>query len=57
MSRDNISEETARQRIAVQMPLSEKLKYATHVIHNDDTLDQTRKQVEIIYQEMLNVKC
>jgi dephospho-CoA kinase len=52
MDRDNISEQIARQRIAVQMPLSEKVKYATHVINNAETIEQTRKQVETIYREI-----
>lgn len=52
MDRDNISEQIARQRIAAQMPLSEKVKYATHVINNDGTIEQTRKQVETIYREI-----
>jgi dephospho-CoA kinase len=52
MDRDNISEQIARQKIAAQMSLSEKVKYATHVINNDGTLEQTRKQVETIYREI-----
>jgi dephospho-CoA kinase len=57
MSREQLSEQAARQRIAAQMPLSEKLNYATHVISNDGTLAQTQQQVQAIYQEMLNVEC
>jgi len=52
MNRDNISENIARQRIAAQMPLSEKTKYATHVINNDETIEQTREQVETTYREI-----
>jgi dephospho-CoA kinase len=57
MSREQLSEHAARQRLAAQMPLSEKLNYATHIISNDGTLAQTQQQVQAIYQEMLNVEC
>jgi dephospho-CoA kinase len=57
MSREQLSEYSARQRLAAQMPLSEKLNYATHIISNDGTLAQTQQQVQAIYQEMLNVEC
>ena len=57
MRRDQISEEIARQRIAVQMPLSEKIHYATYIINNDDTIERTREQVKTVYQNMLNVEC
>lgn len=52
MERDQISEEIARQRIRAQMPLSEKVKYATHIIDNNGTLEQTRKQVKRIYHQL-----
>jgi dephospho-CoA kinase len=53
MSREQLSEHAARQRIAAQMPLSAKLNYATHIISNDGTLAQTQQQVQAIYQEMV----
>ena len=56
MMRDNISKQVAQQRIAVLMPLSEKLNYATYIINNDGTIDRTREQVEDIYQKMLDTK-
>lgn len=52
MQRDHLSEAAARQRIAAQMPLAEKVAYATHVIKNESVLEQTHAQVGHIYQVM-----
>jgi dephospho-CoA kinase len=49
MLRNNLTSEQADQRIAAQMPLEEKLKYATYVIDNAGTLEETRRQVERIW--------
>lgn len=56
MMRDNISKQVAQQRIAVLMPLSEKLNYATYIVNNDGTIDRTREQVKDIYQKMLDTE-
>lgn len=53
MQRDHLTEAVARQRIAAQMPLSEKLTYATHTINNAETPEQTRAQVVRVYTQML----
>ena len=42
------SEEDARQRIAAQLPVSEKLCYATEAIDCSGSLEDTRKQVEAL---------
>ncbi|GAK61209.1 dephospho-CoA kinase [Candidatus Vecturithrix granuli] len=52
MERDHLSLSEAQTRIDTQMPLSEKVKYATHVIHNDESLDKTREQVIAVYQHL-----
>ncbi|MDE0331834.1 MAG: dephospho-CoA kinase [Nitrospinae bacterium] len=44
--RNAMNEEEAIRRINAQMPLSEKVKYADHVIDNRGSIDDTRKQVE-----------
>ena len=44
--RNGMSEEEAVRRVDAQMPLSEKVKYADHVIDNRGSIDDTRKQVE-----------
>jgi dephospho-CoA kinase len=43
-----LSEEEARRRIASQMPVAEKLRYATEKIDCSATLEQTRRQVETL---------
>lgn len=50
IKRDNISKQEALAKIRAQMPLSEKVKYATHLIKNDKSLDNTREQVIAVYQ-------
>jgi dephospho-CoA kinase len=52
MARDGLSEDDARRRIMAQMPLVEKCAYASHIISNEGTLEQTRKQVQGIYQQL-----
>lgn len=44
--RNAMDEEAAVRRVNAQMPLSEKVKYANHVIDNRGSIDDTRKQVE-----------
>jgi dephospho-CoA kinase len=43
-----LSEEDARQRIAAQLPVAEKLRYATETIDCSGSLEETRKQVEAL---------
>lgn len=54
MARDSLPEQVARQRIAAQMPLDEKLRYATHIIQNNGTYQQTQQQVMTVYQHIRN---
>ena len=55
MRRDQLIIESARQRMAAQMPLAEKCAYATQIINNDETLERTQAQVQAIYG-LLNTK-
>lgn len=48
MERNTYSKEEAKQRIASQMPLSEKCEKSNFVVENSGNLDETRKQVEKI---------
>jgi len=52
MARDGLSEAEARQRIASQMPLEEKARLAHYVVDNRGSLEETRRQVEAIYQAL-----
>ncbi|MGA8309659.1 MAG: dephospho-CoA kinase [Terriglobales bacterium] len=53
----NVDEETARRevtrRMAVQLPDEEKIKAGDYVVDNSGPLDETRRQVEEIYAELL----
>lgn len=52
MARDGLSEEAARARIASQMSTDEKRKYATWVIDNGGTREDTRRQVEAVVRAL-----
>ena len=43
-----MGEDEARRRINAQMPVEEKLRYATEKIDCSGTLEQTRRQVEVL---------
>jgi dephospho-CoA kinase len=43
-----LSEAEARRRVSAQMPVEEKLRYATEKIDCSGTLKQTRRQVEVL---------
>ncbi len=43
-----LSEEEARRRIAAQLPVAEKLKFATEKIDCSGSLEETRRQVEAL---------
>lgn len=45
MSRDNLTEEEAIERINLQMPIDEKIKYGDYIIYNDGKLEQLKNGV------------
>ena len=47
-----LSEPDARRRIAAQMPVDEKLRYATQKIDCSGTLEETRRQVEALAKKL-----
>jgi len=53
MARDGFSEDEARRRIASQMPLSEKVKVADHVIDNSGARPETEQRVREVYRALL----
>jgi dephospho-CoA kinase len=53
MLRDNLTEQEALKRIASQMPLLEKLKYADYVIENSGKLSNTAEQVDHTFKDIL----
>lgn len=55
-ARDRTGDEAARARIASQLPLADKLAVATHIIDNSGTPEETRRQVEKLWRELLEEK-
>lgn len=47
------SEEEIERRIAAQMPLSDKVALADHIVNNGDGLEATRRAVRQIWQQIL----
>lgn len=52
MARDGISEAEARQRIAAQLPIEDKVRRADHVIRTDGLLASTNAQVHEVYKRL-----
>ena len=52
MARDNITEAEARQRIAAQLPIEEKVRRADHVVRTDGLLASTNAQVHEVYKRL-----
>jgi dephospho-CoA kinase len=55
IDRDKLSLEDAMARIRAQMPMEEKLKVADYSIDTSGSLQETHRQVERIYQQLLNL--
>jgi dephospho-CoA kinase len=56
VSRDGLSIEDAKARMAAQMPVQEKVKVADYTIDTSGTFVETRAQIEAIYQDLLSVQ-
>ncbi len=52
MARDNANREEVLARIAQQMPLSEKRKYADYIIDTGGTPEETRRQTTEVYNSL-----
>lgn len=52
MGRNALSEEEARQRIGLQMPLADKVPFATDIIDNSGRMEQTLRQVDALFQDL-----
>jgi dephospho-CoA kinase len=53
MKRSNLRREDALARISAQMPSAEKLKYADYSIDTSNGFEDTRRQVEAIYRNLV----
>jgi dephospho-CoA kinase len=56
MKRDGISREAAMSILKAQVPIEEKKGYADYVIHNEGSLEETRKQVEAVWKELKKIQ-
>ena len=52
IKRDHITAEKAEKILETQMPLDEKIGYADFVIDNDQSLDETWKQVQNLWKKL-----
>ena len=52
MKRDNLSKEEAIKRIALQMPIEDKMKLADITIDNSGTLAELKKNVKFVYKQL-----
>ena len=52
MARDKIGEPEARQRIAAQLPVDEKVRRADYVIRTDGMVAETNAQVHAVYARL-----
>ena len=51
--RDGITDEEVEKRLAVQMPIEDKRKYADVLLDNSGTQEQTRKMVETAWKDII----
>ena len=55
-ARDSISTSDAANILQSQLPIDEKLAFADFVIHNDNARDETRRQVEDMWQALNRIQ-
>ena len=53
MARDQFTEAQARERIASQLPIADKVAAAQHVIDNSGTREATQRQVETLFATLV----
>jgi dephospho-CoA kinase len=51
-ARNGLSEADARRRIALQMPLEEKVRFGDYVIDNSGTPESTKAQVDALFETL-----
>ena len=52
MTRDGVSEANARQRIAAQLPVAQKVSRADYVVRTDGTYEDTKRQVKALFERL-----
>ena len=56
MERDRIPRDMARSILAAQLPIEEKRAFADFIVDNSGSVEETRRQVERIWQELKDFK-
>jgi dephospho-CoA kinase len=56
MERDGISRKMAQSILAAQLPIDEKRAYADYIIDNSGSLEETKKQVQEVWQELKELR-
>jgi len=56
MKRDGITREAAANILKAQLPIDEKIGYADFVIHNEGSLEETKKQVEGLWESLKKIQ-
>lgn len=56
VARDKISEDAARAILHAQLPIGEKVGYADYVIDNGGSVDETKEQVEELWQKLREIQ-
>lgn len=52
MKRDGLPEPEARQRIAAQLPIDEKVRRADHVIRTDGSFEETDRRIRTVFSAL-----
>jgi dephospho-CoA kinase len=53
LRRRELTEKEAVEMLKTQLPIAEKKKVADHVVYNDGTLDDTRRQVRAVWEKLI----
>ena len=56
MKRDGITRDAAANILKAQLPIDEKIGYADFVIHNEGSLEETKKQVEELWESLKKIQ-
>jgi dephospho-CoA kinase len=56
VKRDGIAREAATNILKAQMPIDDKLAYADFVIHNENSLIETKRQVEVQWKRLNEIQ-
>jgi dephospho-CoA kinase len=52
-ARDGISQDDAANILKSQLPIEEKIRYADHIVNNEKTIEDTRRQIKDVWQSLL----